>query len=311
VADPGEIIVLRDTLIPDDVEAPATTEPVLSAVLSTKLMGRVVEVRVREGDVVGTGAVLVRLDDRDLAARREQADAGVRAADAAHNEARLQANRLRALFADSAAPRAHLDAAEAGLVRAEQTVRGAHAMAAEVEALADYAEVRAPFGGVVVQRLVDPGAFIAPGMPLVRIDDPSRLRVVAAVPPSTVSAVRRGSTVGVSIEGTSITGTVEGVVPVSGASLVNVQVLVGNASRRFSSGSAATVTIRGAPRKALLLPVMALVRSGDLVGVRVKAGGRIVTRWVRLGRARAGAIEVLSGLTAGDTIVVPHAPAGA
>jgi RND family efflux transporter MFP subunit len=311
LADQGQIILLRDTLIPDDVEAPATIEPVLSAVLSTKLMGRVVDVRVREGDVVAAGAVLVRLDDRDLAARREQADAGLRAADAAHNEARLQADRLRSLFADSAAPRAHLDAAEAGLVRAEQSVRGARAMAAEVEALTDYAEIRAPFGGVVVQRLVDPGAFVAPGMPLVRIDDPSRLRVIAAVPPSTVYAVRRGATVGVSIEGTHVTGTVEGVVPVSGASLVNVQVLVGNASRRFSSGSAATVSIAGAPRKALLVPVTALVRNGDLVGVRVFAGGRMVTRWVRLGRERGGAIEVLSGLTAGDSIVVPHAPTGA
>ncbi|HZI26799.1 MAG TPA: efflux RND transporter periplasmic adaptor subunit [Gemmatimonadaceae bacterium] len=311
VADPVQILVLRDTLVPDDVEAPATTEPVLSAVLSTKLMGRVMEVRVREGDVVAAGAVLVRLDDRDLAARREQADAGVRAADAAHNEARLQADRLRSLFADSAAPRAHLDAAEAGLVRAEQAVRGARAMAAEVEALTDYAEVRAPFGGVIVQSLVDPGAFVAPGMPLVRIEDPSRLRVVAAVPPSTASAVHRGSRVGVSIEGTSITGTVEGVVPVSGAALVNVQVLVGNASRRFSSGSAATVSVPGAPRKALLVPLTALVRNGDLAGVRVSVGGRPVTRWVRLGRERAGAVEVLSGLKAGDSIVVPAAPAGA
>lgn len=311
VADPGQVIVLRDTLIPDDVEASATTEPLLSAMLSTKLMGRVVQVSAREGDVVAAGAVLVRLDDRDVVARREQADAAVRSADAAHNEARLQAGRLRALFADSAAPRAQLDAAEAGLVRAEQGVRGARGMAAEVEALADYAQVRAPFAGVVVQRLVDPGAFTAPGMPLLRVDDPSRLRVVAAVSPATIAGMRRGSTVGVTIEGVPVTGTVEGVVPVPGAALVNVQVLVENASRRFSSGSAATVTIPGAPRKAFLIPVAALVRNGDLAGVRVQAGGRIATRWVRLGKARAGTIEVLSGLATGDSIVVPVVPAGA
>lgn len=308
--DPGHVIVLRDTVIPDHASASATTEPVLSAMLSTKLMARVVDVLVREGDIVAAGAVLVRLDDRDLVARREQADAGVRAADAVHNEARLQAQRFRSLFADNAAPRAQLDAAEAGLVRAEQAVRGARAIAAEVDALTDYAEVRSPFAGMVVQRLVDPGAFTAPGMPLLRIDDPSRLRVVAAVPPSTASAVRRGSTIGVSIEGTAVTGKVEGVVPVPGASLVHVQVLVDNNSRRFSSGSAATVSIPGAPRKALLVPVTALVRNGDLVGVRVRTGGRILTRWVRLGREQAETVEVLSGLAAGDSIVVPAAPAG-
>lgn len=311
VADSGQIIVLRDTLIPDDVEVPATTEPVMSAMLSTKLMGRVVEVRAREGDVVAAGAVLASLDDRDVVARREQSDAAVRAADAVHNEARLQAGRLRALFADSAAPRAQLDAAEAGLVRAEQAVRGARAMAAEVEALADYAEVRAPFAGVVVQRLVDPGAFIAPGMPLLRIDDPSRLRIIAAVPPSIASGVPRGSSVGVTLEGVPVTGIVEGVVPAADAALANVQVLVENASRRFSSGSAATVSIPGALRKALLIPAAALVRNGDLVGVRVHAGGRIVTRWVRLGKVWAGAVEVLTGLAAGDSVVVPAVPAGA
>ncbi|HEX6943157.1 MAG TPA: hypothetical protein VF128_09545, partial [Gemmatimonadaceae bacterium] len=72
-----------------------------------------------------------------------------------------------------------------------------------------------------------------------------------------------------------------------------------------------TVTIPGAPRKAFLIPVAALVRNGDLAGVRVQTGGRIVTRWVRLGNTRAGTVEVLSGLAAGDSIVVPVAPAGA
>ena len=309
--DPTTIHVVRDTLIPDDVEAPATTEPFVSTTLSTKLMGRVLEVPVREGDAVPPGAVLVRLDDRDLVARKEQAEASISAASAAHNEATLHAGRLRVLYADSAAPRAQVDAAEGGLVRAEQAVRAARAAAAEVEALTDYAEVRAPYSGVVVQRLVDPGAFAAPGMPLIRLEDPSRLRVVAAVPPSTASTVRRGSVLQVSIEGVAVTGRVEGVVPVTGAALANIQVLVENPSARFSSGSAATVSVPGAPRRALLIPVTALVRSGDLAGVRVRTTGGTVTRWVRLGRERAGMIEVLSGLVAGDSIMKPAAPAGA
>ncbi len=309
--DPGQVLVLRDTVIPDAVDAPATAEPFITATISTKLMGRVLEVRAREGDAVAAGALLVRLDDRDLAAKREQADAAVRSAGAAHNEATLQAGRLRALFADSAAPRAHLDAAEAGLVRAEQAVRAARAGASEVEALADYAEVRAPFSGVVVQRFLDPGAFAAPGMPLVRLEDPSRLRIVAPVPPSAAVGVRRGSAIGVTIEGVPATGTVEGVVPLAGASLVNIQVVVDNAAGRFSSGSAATVSVPGTPRTVLLVPAGAVVRNGDLAGVRVRTGAGPVTRWVRLGRERGGMVEVLSGVAAGDSIIVPAGPAGA
>jgi RND family efflux transporter MFP subunit len=309
--DPGVVMVLRDTLLPDVVEASAVAEPMVSATLSTKLMGHVMAVLAREGERVQVGAPLVRLDARDTDARRAQAEAALRGAEAAHQEAALHAARIRALHADSAAPRAQLDAAETGLARAEQGMLAARAAVTEVAVLADYAEVRAPFGGVVVQRFVDPGAFVAPGTPLVRIEDASRLRVVAAVPPLAAAAVRRGTSVRVSIEGIPVAGIVEGVVPVPGASLASVQVLVDNRGGRFASGSAATVSLPGATRATLLVPIAALVRSGDLTGVRVRSAHGTSTRWVRLGREHGVAIEVLSGLSAGDSIVVPVEPMGA
>lgn len=304
--DPGLAFAVRDTILPGVIEAPARVEPLLDATLSTKLMGQVVEVPVHAGDQVRAGTVLVRLDARDLSARREQANAGLRSAEAALDEARLQANRLRALHADSAAPRAQLDAAEAGLVRADQAVRAARAGAMEVESLSDYAVVRAPFGGTVIERLVDPGAFAAPGSPLVRIEDASRLRLVASVEPVLASRLRRGATIEVSIEGVPTSGRVEAVVPDRSASLVAIHVMVANPDRAFSSGSAATVSVPSGPRKAVLIPVTALVHRGDLTGVRVRSGpGGSVMRWVRVGRIHGGLAEVLSGLSAGDSIVVP------
>lgn len=308
---PGAVVVVRDTTITAGVETPARVEPFLHAILGTKVMGRVVDVMVREGDRVVAGAVLVRLDARDLEARRTQAGAGLKAAEAAHQEAELAVARLRTLFADSAAPRAHLDAAEAGFTRAGQAVVAARAAVAEVEAVIDYAEVRAPFAGTVVQRLVDPGAFAAPGTPLLRIEDATQLRVIASVPPSGVRGLARGARVEATLEGVTATGVVEGVVPVAGASLVDVQVLVDNAGLAFSSGSAATLAAPGAPRRAILVPEGAVVRSGDLTGVHVRASGRDAPRWVRLGGSFGGLVEVLSGLTPGDSVVVPAAPAGA
>jgi RND family efflux transporter MFP subunit len=309
--DPGTVLVLRDTLLPDVVDVSAVTEPVVRATLSTKLMGHVMAVLVGEGERARAGALLVQLDAREVAARRDQAEAALRGAEAAHQEAARHAGRMRALHADSAAPRAQLDAAETGLARAEQGVLAARAAVTEVAVMADYAEVRAPFGGVVVQRFVDPGAFVTPGTPLVLIEDASRLRVVAPVPPLAAAGLRRGTAVRVSIEGIQASGIVEGVVPVPGASLANVQVIVDNAGGRFSSGSAATVSLQGPTRSVLLVPIAALVRSGDLTGVRVWIADGIVTRWVRVGRERGEAIEVLSGLAAGDSIVLPARPAGA
>jgi hypothetical protein len=115
----------------------------------------------------------------------------------------------------------------------------------------------------------------------------------------------------VTIEGMDAWGTVEGIVPVPGTALASVQVLVNNADRRFSSGSAATIKLPGAPRVALLVPTTALVRQGDLAGIRVRSGGATVTRWVRLGQVHGAVVEVLTGLAAGDTVVMPVVPAGA
>lgn len=301
----GPVVVVRDSIVPDEYGAAATVEPFARADLGTRLMGRVTAVAAREGDMVAAGALLVELDDADLRARRDQADANLRSAEAAQREATLHAGRLRSLFADSAAPRAQLDAAEAGQERADQAVRAARAGIAEVESMATYAQVRAPFAGQVTRRAVDPGAFATPGAPLVTIEDATRLRLVAAVPPAIARHVRRGQSLSVTVEGAATTGTVDAVVPAAGASLTDVQVIVDNRDRRFSSGSAATILLPGASRRVVLVPASAVVTEGDLVGVRVPTAEGPATRWLRLGRTHGTLVEVLSGLVAGDSVIVP------
>jgi RND family efflux transporter MFP subunit len=309
---PGRVAVVRDTTIPDRIEVPATTEPILQASLGTRLMGRVTAVHVREGETVPAGALLVQLDDSELAAKRDQVDAGIRAAEAAYHEATLQANRIRGLYADSAAPRAQLDAVEAGLVRAEQGVRGARAAAAELAAVAEYATIRAPFAGLVAQRFVDAGSFAAPGSPLIRIEDVTRLRLVAAFAPGTAARVRTGASLVVTIEGVEARGVVEGKVPAPGAALVNVQVLVDNRDGRFSPGSSATVQLEGPSRTVIVVPASAVIRTGDLTGVLVATPDGVITRWVRLGRPVGDLVEVLSGLAVGESILMTGVePAGA
>jgi RND family efflux transporter MFP subunit len=309
---PGRVAVVRDTTIPDRFEAPATTEPNLQASLGTRHMGRVTAVPEREGQTVPAGALLVQLDDSELAAKRDQVDASISAAEAAYHEATLQANRIRGLYADSAAPRAQLDAVEAGLVRAEQGVRGARAAAAELAAVAEYATIRSPFAGLVAQRFVDAGSFATPGSPLVRIEDVSRLRVVASIAPTIAARVRTGTSLGVRIEGVDTRGVVEGKVPATGAALVNVQVVVDNRDGRFSPGSSASVQIEGASRTVIVVPASAVIRTGDLTGVRVETPNGVTTRWVRLGRPVGDLVEVLSGLAVGESILMTGVePAGA
>ncbi|HET9266990.1 MAG TPA: efflux RND transporter periplasmic adaptor subunit [Vicinamibacterales bacterium] len=308
--DPRLQVIARDTIIADVLEAPARSEPFLAATLSTKLMAHVKAVRAREGDRVSQGTVLVELDARDIAAKQDQADAALRSAEAAHNQAQLNASRMRALFADSAAPRAHLDAAEAALVGASEAVRAARAGVTEVETLAEDATLRAPFPAVVVQRFVDAGSFVAPGSPLLRIEDPSRLRVVASMTPGDAARLSRDMAIDVRVEGVPVRGRIEGIVPAPGAALVLVQALVDNPGARFSSGSAATIAIPMGRRHAILVPSEAVFTVGDLTGVRVRSGKDVITRWIRAGRRHGDAVEVLSGVAPGDTLVMSGLPDG-
>ncbi len=300
----GTPVAVIDTTVADDFAAAGVAGPFRVATLGTRIMGTVTAVLVHEGDHVASGQLLVRLDARDLDARRIQVDAGLAEATAVHRDASAQAGRMRGLYADSAATRAQLDQAETGLARAEAALAAARGQSAELAATAAYAEVRAPFAGVVTRRFVDPGSFAASGSPLVTVEDAATLRLTASAAPDAVRSLRRGAAVMAGIADTAVRATIEGVVP-SGANLYSVNALVPNPGGRFLSGSAATLLLPRGIRRAILVPVASVVRQGDLTGVRAVRAGQESLRWVTLGRLQGGLVEVLSGVARGDTVLVP------
>ncbi|MBK7351739.1 MAG: efflux RND transporter periplasmic adaptor subunit [Gemmatimonadales bacterium] len=302
----GATFTIRDTTITAGFDATGVAEPVERALLSTKLMGSVTAVLVQEGDQVRRGQVLARIDARDVDAKRAQVEAGIAAAEAMYADAETQAGRFRALYADSAATRFQLDQVETGLARAEAGLRTARAARSELDAVGSYAAVVAPFAGVVTMRYVDPGAFAAPGAPIVEVQDASRLRVSVSVPTRVARGLRPGQALEAMIEGRALPATIEGLVPSPAGGVYTVNAVVRNPAGEFLPGSAATLRVPDGTRAAILVPAAALVREGDLVGVRVVSGGSADLRWVRTAGdapATGGLVEVLSGLTAGDVIL--------
>jgi RND family efflux transporter MFP subunit len=302
---PGTLLTLADTTIAPTIDAAGVAEPLREATLGTRLMGTVQAVPVQEGATVAQGQLLVEIDARDLAARATQVAAGIADAEAVQQEAARHAARFRALYADSAATRAQLEAAEAMLTRADAGVRTARAGAAELEVSRSYATVRAPFAGVVAARLVDPGALAAPGMPLVTVQEVTTLRLRVTADAGSVRALRRGQPLEAIIDGAPVTATIEGIVPAGAGNLFAVNALVPNPGGRHRAGSAATLALPQGTRTALLVPMAAVVREGDLTGVVVRGPAVDARRWVRLGPARGALVEVVAGLAAGDQVVVP------
>jgi len=305
---PGTVFTVKDTSLHTAFEASGIAAALRQATLSTKLMGTVMDVLVREGEAVAAGQVLVRIDARDLTAKQEQTAASIADAEAMRGEAATQAGRIRALYADSAATRAQLDAAETGLSRAEAGVRASRAAASEMRAMSSYAVVRAPFAGSITKRFVDPGAFATPGAPLISVQDGRQLRITVNATPDMAGAVRRGQSITGNIEGHAVSALVEGVVPSNAGNLYTINALVANPGGSILPGSTATLSLPAGTHTGVVVPASAVTRQGDLTGVTVRTAAGDETRWVRLGQTIGTMVEVSAGLRAGDQVVVP--PAG-
>jgi RND family efflux transporter MFP subunit len=300
------VVAAVDTQLPATQDADGVAAPIQQAVVATKLMGTVTEVLVHEGDRVTAGQPVVRIDARDVEAKGAQASAAVAAAEAAQGSAALQLKRLKALFADSAAPRAMLDAAETGFAQADAALRAARAAATEVASVRDYAVVRAPFAGTVTKRFVDVGAFAAPGAPLIQIQDLSRLRLTVTAPPAAARRAVRGATLDASVDGVAVRAVVEGVVPSSAGGVYTINALVTDPRSALAAGGAASLALPGEVRPALVVPSSALIRDGDLIGVRVRTSQGDDLRWIKIGRTFGRVTEVVAGLRAGEQVLIPR-----
>jgi RND family efflux transporter MFP subunit len=301
----GEELIIEAAERSTVIRAAGTAEPVQQATLSTKLMGSVTVVHVQVGDTVRAGQPLLRIDARDLTARSAQLEAALLEAQAVHAEAELQAGRVRALFADEAAPRAQLDAAETGLARARAGVDAVRASALELAAAREYSVIRAPFNGVIASRLVDPGSFAAPGAPLVVVHDNTSLRITATAAPDAIRGTRRGQQVSAEVEGQRVMATIEGIVPAAGGSLYLVNAVVTDPDGVLLPRGAAVRELPQSVRGTIVVPQAALVRQGELTGVRLKRGDDVLLRWIRTGPQLADSVEVVSGLRQGDVVIVP------
>lgn len=307
----GATYIVRDTVIESSFEVSGIAEPVERAVLSTKLMGSVTRVLVQEGDRVRRGALLAQIDARDVDAKRTQVQASVRAAEAVYQDAATQAARFRALYADSAATRYQLDQVETGLARAEAALGAARASGAELDAVGAYANISAPFSGLITQRNADPGAFVTPGSPVIEIQRDDRLRLSVTVPPATARELRSGQLLQATIEGREVPAAVEGVFPVSAGAVYMINAIVANPTGQFLVGGVATLRIPQGQRRTILLPASALVREGDLTGVRIRTPSGVELRFLKVaptapalaGGTSTTMVEVLSGLRAGDVIL--------
>ena len=295
-------------------EAIGSVEPWIRVSPGTKILGRIDQFLVREGDRVWAGQVLVRLEKDDLEAAVAQARAAVAMSEANLQNARAQYDRMRVLQGRGSATAKNLEDATTGFRVAEASLAQSQANLAAAQVTLAYAEIRSPIPGGVASKMAEAGDMAAPGTPLLTVEDVSRVKVVVQVPESDVVGLSEGGPARVRIdvlEGTE-DAVIDRIMPEGdpASRTYRVQLVLDNPDGRIKSGMFARAVFARGDREALLVPPAAIIDRGQLRGLFVvDQGGLARLRWVRLGRDLEDGVEVLSGLGPGERFVVAPSPA--
>ena len=284
-----------------------------SADLSTRMMGYVNKVYVNVGDKVNKGQLLISINNADLQAKQAQVNANINEATAAFNNAQKDYKRYQNLFASASASQKELDDMTANFEMAKARLESANQMKNEVSSQFAYSNITAPFSGTVTSRSIEAGDMANPGVPLISIEIPGNFEVMASVPETEISQIKKDTEVSVLVK--SINQTLKGKVIEVSSSAKNtggqylVKIALDKTDANILSGMFVSVQFPVEKQKVttamVLIPTEAIITNGQLSGVyTVSQSNTAILRWLRLGRTYGDQVEVLSGLSADEDYIV-------
>jgi RND family efflux transporter MFP subunit len=302
------VAVAREDVVVHEA-VPASIGARQATTISSRTLARITDISVRAGDTVTEGQLLIALERSDLESRMQQANERVRAASARLTEARQNLQRAEQLHEQNLVAAALLDEARADhdalaaeLATARQAVR-------EAEVAIGFTEIRAPIDGRVVERFAEPGDTATPGDKLLTLYNPLSLRIEAGVREGLALGLRLGQALQVEIPATgrTLTARIEELVPAadpgSRSFVVKAQTDPGGT---LLPGMYARMRIPAGTESLLVIPADRVVGYGQLEIVWVISDGVVERRFIRTGRkVRPGVLEVLSGLRAGEQVLLP------
>lgn len=315
-------------------KASGTIEARTRSVIAAQVMGVVRQVMVEPGQSVRAGQTLVVIDSQQLQSGAAQAEAARLEARSALPEtaaaiesartqlelARSTQARLKKLFDRQSLAQQEMDEADARVKQAESAVAMAQSKRAQVEARIaqgdqavssaatqrGYATLTAPFSGVVVEKMAAVGGMALPGVPLLTLEAAGGFRLAMQVEESQAARIRLGMPLRVVIEDReTVEVKVSEIVPALDASTrsltvkANLPPMPGLRSGAYARGEWAV-----GEREMLTVDALAVHENGQLQMVFVVEGGKARSRMVSVGEVNAGRREVLSGLKAGEKVVV-------
>jgi RND family efflux transporter MFP subunit len=294
----ASVIEIRTVQAPVRVEVTGQVAPIFQAVLSSRIQGAIDQLLVREGTSVVKGQTLIQLDNRDVEADLARASAEV-------ENAKAQLDRMETLYRQDAVSKQEME-------NATRTYKVAEASRKAVLAQLSYTVVKAPFDGVITEKIVEAGELASPGQPLLRMENPRQLRLEATVAEGDLRSVSRGDKIPViidALEGRMLAGVVAQILPAGDPQTHTFTVKVDlPPAPGLKTGMFGRFQLDKGTSKTILVPQTAVVERGELTSVFTVGSERIARlRWVKTGRRLDKQVEILSGVNVGESVLVDAA----
>lgn len=299
------------------IDITGQVESAHSSNIGTRIMGYITKIYVKTGDQVKAGQLLFTVNNSDILAKKSQTGAMLSQAEAALQVAQKDYDRYTALYKQNSASAKELEQVTLQYQSAKANVEASKSMQNEVKAQLTYANVVAPFSGVVTQKLAEEGSLANPGMPIITIEQGGALQVSAWVPESQVASLKIGDKAQMEVASAKkhFDGKVLQINPSSqfsgGQYNIKLSIPLADAKKLFA-GMYVKINVQGKELQlkdtsiaGVYIPEAALIYRDQLVGVyTVSEQNTAILRWLRLGKKDGGRIEVLSGLSKDETFIM-------
>jgi membrane fusion protein, multidrug efflux system len=287
-------LVVGTTPLESNITASGTLLPLEQTELHTEVSGRITSLNLPEGKRVAAGTLLVKLFDEDLQTqlRKLEVQLGI---------SRTTEQRLKSL----------LDVQGTSQQEYDLAVLQTRNIEAEMELLRvriRQTELRAPYSGTIGLRQISPGAYVTPATPLATIRDDRQLRLDFSVPEKYGILLKMGQKVQFTIDGSQrkYTATIQASEQSVAADTrdLSMRAIVDGHPSELVPGRFAEVELSLATRQqAILVPTECVIPQAREKKIVVARNGKAQFTTVTTGVRQSGKIEVLSGLTVGDTVV--------
>jgi RND family efflux transporter MFP subunit len=311
VIGPENITVATNGAIMTGPSISGTLEPEREAVLRAQVSGSVLQTYADQGQAVNAGTVLARIDASGIQDAYTSARAGLVSARNAADVAAKDLARNQKLLAAGAIAERDIDQSRRASIAAQAALEDANSRLASAEKAYRSTTVTAPFSGVVSERPVSAGDVVQPGSALFTVVDPSSMRLEASVPAEQLAAIRIGVPVNFTVSGypgRQFVGRITRINPTADPTTrqVRIYVSIPNAGRALVGGLFANGRMSSATRMGLVVPASAVDVRGTAPSVMRVRQGKVEKIQVQVGLSDQSSetIEVLSGLQAGDTLLL-------